>query len=446
MRSPEGFEGIFIDVLDEIKRRANLTYTIEASPDDSYGYERPTGNWTGLIGQLQSKKADLAVAPLTVFSKRANIVHFTYPVMSSGLRILYKVPDPWSEREAFSILLSPFTPGLWVVLLLMFIATSVFFYVIGRFSPYEDHAFVGKAATYEGLTLLNSFLYTFTSLTFQGYTAAPRSMAGRFLAAFWWMFVLLVIAAYTASLCAIFLSYKPSILSMPFATFDELSQQTHVAYGIVRGGSTEFYLKNSKRKLEKRLWGTINANSENVMAGSVQEGLHRVHSSNGGYAFITEGPVAEYLSGKPPCTLMTVGEELSEHDYAFACRTETDVCDTINKIIIKLREEDFIYDLKQKWMHQGCQRDDTSEYIFQGVAFFDTFGSSPKYFAERAVTLRRFGTGFLVIFIGIVLSGCILVAEIFYAKRRGTAVPQRLPRTGMDDQQRIDREFRDEDA
>ena len=98
--------------------------------------------------------------------------------ITSTLVVLLQTPDPWNDSESFSILLSPFSPGLWVVILLMFIAVSVLFYVIGRFSPYEDHAFVGKAATYEGLTLINSFLYVFSSLTFQGsylYTALSPS-------------------------------------------------------------------------------------------------------------------------------------------------------------------------------------------------------------------------------------------------------------------------------
>ena len=83
---------------------------------------------------------------------------------------------------------------------------------------------------------------------------------------------------------------------------------------------------------------------------------------------------------------------------------------------------DLCVSLKNKWIHKGCNRDDTSQYIFQGLAFFDTFGTTPNYFADRTVTLRRFGTGFLVLFIGMFLSACLLVAEIFYAKRRGTAV------------------------
>ncbi|KAL8612349.1 hypothetical protein ACOMHN_020168 [Nucella lapillus] len=441
------FEGMFVDLLDELTRRANLTYSIVAQWDQSYGYEYAPGNWTGLVGSVQTGEADLAVAPLTIVSKREKVVDFTLPVMTAGLRILYKAPDPWSGGdESFGILLSAFTPGLWVMLLLMFLGVSLLFYVIGRFSPYEDHAFVGKAATYEGLTLLNSFLYAFTSMTFQGYTAAPRSMSGRFLAAFWWMFVILVIAAYSAALCAIFLAFKPSIYRVPFATFDELSKQSDVAYGVVKDGSTQWYLSNSQRPLQKRLWAHIHLRSEHVLVNSVREGMLRVQKSNGKFAFIMEGPMAEYLSEQPPCELMTMGEELGDNAYGFACAKDTNLPSTLNPVILQLHEEDFIHGLKQKWLHKGCRRDDTSEYIYQGLAYFDTFGTEPKYLSDRSVTLRRFSTGFLLLFIGVCISSFILLAEIFYARQRGTAVPQRMPQGGLEDQERMDRDFRDEVA
>ena len=112
--------------------------------------------------------ADIAAAPLMIASRRANVVKYSQPYMMAGLRILYKQPDPWNESAPFMLLLRPFTPGLWVVIVILFAGVSVLFFVIGRYSPYEDDQFVGKAATYEGLTLYNSFLYAFSSLTWQG--------------------------------------------------------------------------------------------------------------------------------------------------------------------------------------------------------------------------------------------------------------------------------------
>lgn len=441
------YEGIFIDVLQELTSRLNLTYSISPQEDNKYGFEESPGYYAGLIGSLQRNEAQLAVAPLTISSKRHVAAAFTYPVMSSGLRILYKVPSAQTAGDpSFTVLITPFSPGLWVLISLMFVAVSVLLYVIGRFSPYEDHAFVGKAATYEGLTLINSALYVFSSLTFQGYTAAPRSMSGRVLAAVWWMFTMLVIASYTASLAAIFLAMKPSVHKMPFASFDELSKQTQVAYGIVGGGSTEYYLRNSERDLQKRLWATINAHGEDLKATNLNDGVMRVSKSDGDFALIMEGPMAEHYASQPPCSLMVVGEPLSEHSYGFACNSTT-LCHALNMKILELIEQDFIYRTKEKWMNNGCNSEDTSEYVFRGLPFFDTFGGEPEYYAARTVTLKRFGVAFLLLVVGFVLSGAILVGEIFYAKRQGTAVPQRMPNIAADDRIRIDQnEYRDEDA
>ena len=54
-QDPTKFEGMFIDILDDITRRANLTYEISLQDDQRYGYEYFPGNWTGLIGSVQNK-------------------------------------------------------------------------------------------------------------------------------------------------------------------------------------------------------------------------------------------------------------------------------------------------------------------------------------------------------------------------------------------------------
>ena len=80
------------------------------------------------------------------------------------------------------------------------------------------------------------------------------------------------------------------------------------------------------------------------------------------------------------------------------------------------------FSIKQKWSNRGCATYDPSEYIFYGLAYFDHFGGDEPHYADRTLNITRFGSGFLLIIIGIVISCCILLGEIFYAKRRGTAV------------------------
>ena len=54
--------------------------------------------------------------------------------------------------------------------------------------------------------------------------------------------------------------------------------------------------------------------------------------------------MAEYLSGQPPCELMTLGEELNEHAYGFACRKVSDVCSKLNGAILQMQEDDVIFE------------------------------------------------------------------------------------------------------
>lgn len=49
------------------------------------------------------------------------------------------------------------------------------------------------------------------------------------------------------------------------------------------------YLQKSNRPLQKRLWGTINANLNGVATASINEGVKRVIEGDGKYAFIMEG-------------------------------------------------------------------------------------------------------------------------------------------------------------
>ncbi|XP_041348748.1 glutamate receptor ionotropic, kainate 3-like [Gigantopelta aegis] len=435
------FEGILVDVLDELSRRMTFTYEMTLVDDGKYGWETKPGLWNGLIGSLVNKTADIAAAPLTIASKRAEVVKYSQPYMTAGLKILYRQPAGWTNNAPIMLLLRPFTPGLWVVIILFFAGVSVLFFIIGRFSPFEDDQFVGKAATYEGLTLFNSFLYTFSSLTWQGYTAAPRSLSGRVLAATWWVFCMLTIVTFTANLTALFLTREPNFRSMPFMTFEELSKQTSVKYGTYSKGSTYNYFKKSNRTLEKRLFAAMNSATPSAFFDTFDKGIQRVRESDGGYAMIAEGPVAEMAAEQEPCDLVVVGDTLTEHAYGFACQLNSTVCDEFNQHLLEMRENDFIYETKQKWMYSGCNEKRNKELFFHGLAFLDAFGAKPDVEMQTAVTLRTFGAALILLVLGCVFSIVIMVVEVFYARRRGLQFPSR---SRMPNQQRIEEPFEDD--
>ena len=67
-------------------------YTV---PDSLYGfYNHETGQWNGIVRQLTDKRADLAVASMTINYARETAIDFTKPFMNLGISILFKAPKP----------------------------------------------------------------------------------------------------------------------------------------------------------------------------------------------------------------------------------------------------------------------------------------------------------------------------------------------------------------
>jgi ionotropic kainate glutamate receptor 2 len=54
--------------------------------------------WNGIVRQLIDKRADLAVASMTINYARQTVIDFTKPFMNLGISILFKAPkDPATE-------------------------------------------------------------------------------------------------------------------------------------------------------------------------------------------------------------------------------------------------------------------------------------------------------------------------------------------------------------
>lgn len=59
-------------------------------------------------------------------------------------------------------------------------------------------------------------------------------------------------------------------------------------------------------------------NWNSVMMESNNQGIEKVRSSKGKYAFLCESPLNEYQSQKRPCDTMKVGDNLDSKGYGIA--------------------------------------------------------------------------------------------------------------------------------
>lgn len=92
---------------------------------------------------------------------------------------------------------------VWYGILGAVVVVSVLLWGLDRFSPYSYHN--NKEAYPEGardFTFGESIWFALTSLTPQGGGECPKALSGRVLVAAYWLFIVLMLATFTANLAA----------------------------------------------------------------------------------------------------------------------------------------------------------------------------------------------------------------------------------------------------
>ena len=122
--------------LQAISDALDFDFKLYTVPDKMYGvYNHDTGEWNGIVRQLMDKRADLAVASMTINYARETVIDFTKPFMNLGISILFKAPKA-PATELFSFM-NPLALEIWLYILFAYVLVSLTIWIVARFSPYE---------------------------------------------------------------------------------------------------------------------------------------------------------------------------------------------------------------------------------------------------------------------------------------------------------------------
>ncbi|XP_067125928.1 glutamate receptor ionotropic, kainate 2-like isoform X2 [Centruroides vittatus] len=312
----EKFEGYCIDLLNEIKKELKFNYIVIPVKHGRHGKEkRPgSGQWDGMIGELINRKADIAIADLTITTERQQVVNFSKPYMQLGIGILFKKPDI-TAPNLFSFMY-PFSTEVWITMATAYLGVTIWMYILARITPHEwSNPHPCEPHPRELVNQFNhpnSLWFGIGSLMQQGSEFAPRAISTRSLAAIWWFFTLIMISTYTANLAA-FLTAKR--MKSPIESASDLASQTAISYGCLEGGSTWNFFNNTDHDVYRRMFRNMEENKPHAYSKSTQKGVDRV--AKGNYAFIMETTSLRYAR-KQNCELTQIGEKFVEKSYGIA--------------------------------------------------------------------------------------------------------------------------------
>ncbi|XP_016431292.1 glutamate receptor ionotropic, kainate 2 [Sinocyclocheilus rhinocerous] len=397
------FEGFCVDLLRELSGILGFRYEMRLVEDGKYGaFEESTGQWNGMVRELMDHKADLAVAPLTITYVREKVIDFSKPFMTLGISILYRKPNG-TNPGVFSFL-NPLSPDIWMYILLACLGVSCVLFVIARFSPYEwynPHPCNPDSDVVENnFTLLNSFWFGVGALMRQGSELMPKALSTRIVGGIWWFFTLIIISSYTANLAA-FLTVER--MESPIDSADDLAKQTKILYGVVEDGATMTFFKKTKISTYDKMWEFMNSRRQSVIVKSVEEGIHRVLTSD--YAFLMESTTIEFVTQRN-CNLTQIGGLIDSKAYGVGTPMGSPYRDKITIAILQLQEEGKLHMMKEKWWRgNGCPEEESKEASALGV--------------------QNIGGIFIVLAAGLVLSVFVAVGEVLYKSKQNAQIEKR---------------------
>ncbi|KAM9220519.1 glutamate receptor ionotropic, kainate 4 [Dugong dugon] len=356
MEGNDRYEGFCVDMLKELAEILRFNYKIRLVGDGVYGVPEANGTWTGMVGELISRKADLAVAGLTITAEREKVIDFSKPFMTLGISILYRVH--LGRKPGYFSFLDPFSPGVWLFMLLAYLAVSCVLFLVARLTPYEWYSPHPCAQGRCNLlvnqySLGNSLWFPVGGFMQQGSTIAPRALSTRCVSSVWWAFTLIIISSYTANLAA-FLTVQR--MDVPIESVDDLADQTTIEYGTIHGGSSMTFFQNSRYQTYQRMWNYMYSKQPSVFVKSTEEGIARVLNSN--YAFLLESTMNEYYRQRN-CNLTQIGGLLDTKGYGIGMPVGSVFRDEFDLAILQLQENNRLEILKRKWWEGGkCPKEE----------------------------------------------------------------------------------------
>ena len=87
-------------------------------------------NYSGMVGELVRREAEIAIAPLTINSQREQVADFTKPFMSLGISIMIK--EPIKQRPGVFTFMNPLSMEIWMCVVFAYIGVSIVLFLVSR--------------------------------------------------------------------------------------------------------------------------------------------------------------------------------------------------------------------------------------------------------------------------------------------------------------------------
>ncbi|XP_045616456.1 glutamate receptor ionotropic, kainate 4 [Procambarus clarkii] len=382
------YEGYLIDILLTLATALNFRVNLSIlHPDDAVvGVDTGDGNYSGLVGALQSLKADVALSGFSMTRERYQVMDFSVPVVYSSVALYI-----WRNSTLLTIgwdtFVLSFHWGTWLAVVLLLAIMSLSFSIIVWYQSDEDPHFRNGC---------NVFFMLFSCLVQQGSWILP--VTGRAQAVLWmfWFSSLVLYASYTARLTS-FLTV--SSIRLPFYSLEQAVNTPGWKIGLLRGTSTSEELERSQEDYLQKIHNEIKQNPS-LLFSTDMEGINRIFTQPQ-YAILSDRIIMDYLL-KGNCSVIEVPGSYLGGYWHLGFRKRLPYASIINQELIKMSSGGILDRLHQRWWGKPIPCEAPSPYTELGFS--------------------NILTAFILLIAGGILSILLLMLELCYKPRSGQAL------------------------
>ncbi|KAK3869799.1 hypothetical protein Pcinc_024918 [Petrolisthes cinctipes] len=343
--------GYLIDLIHLLQQQLNFTIEWVETEDGEYGVPTDSGQWTGLVGDLQKGRADVALGSISYTLTRSPIIDFSPAIDYSSVRVLIFTQGE-NQLPDWSTYLHIFHWKVWGVLCGLWVVMSTGVVVVAR--PLHN-------------TTLYNYLFSFIgAFAQQGSEVVPQCFRGRLVFLSLWAGSVLVYTSYTARLTS-----QLAVVNVypPFTTLEEALTSANYRIAADSGTSYITIMKSSRDRGLVLLYSQLQANPS-LMVKTEDEGLNLLHDTKYKSGYLQLQTILDYkLQGN--CSYKWVGREYITEYLYLAYRKDLEYANVLSAYIMKATDSGIVAKIRGRWINEdsstrSCSTT-TSDFSYLGL-------------------------------------------------------------------------------
>ncbi|XP_061912636.1 glutamate receptor ionotropic, NMDA 2D isoform X1 [Entelurus aequoreus] len=347
-------KGFCIDVLKRLAKIVGFTYDLYLVTNGRHG-KNIDGEWNGMVGEVVSNRADMAIGSLTINEERSEVVEFSVPFVETGISVMVSRSNGTVSPSAF---LEPYSPAVWVMMFVMCLSVvAVTVFIFEFFSPVGYNRSLQSAKKSGGSKFtIGKSVWLLWALVFNNSVPVenPRGTTSKIMVLVWAFFAVIFLASYTANLAAFMIQeeYIDTVSGLSDKKFQQPTEQyPPLRFGTVPNGSTEENIRSNYPNMHQYM---IRNNQKGV-----EEAIDNLKTGKLD-AFIYDAAVLNYMARKDEgCKVMTIGsgKVFATTGYGIALHKNSRWKRPLDLALLQLVGDDEIDMLERLWLSGICHND-----------------------------------------------------------------------------------------